>query len=260
MHELAVHREALPANLEVGTLARELAATFRSLVSHHKDQLGLSNQEAAAMAEEPSSPEDEQSMLSVPADQVPWVTLHALAQKDPEKALRLWNRMKGEALDELQSGHRAARVMEGCQSDAWGRAQFLAIRQDLLDAWQPRNGVERQLIDAMAQAQTAMFFWQGVPSIRASAELKREEFDIRESGGWGPPRVLEHQAVEQAAAMVDRFSRIHLRTLRALCNLRKVPLAVVVQNADQVNIGGQQVNTHNGEARRTVRAPAACTR
>jgi hypothetical protein len=42
--------------------------------------------------------------------------------------------------------------------------------------------------------------------------------------------------------MVDRFNRIFLRTLRALRDLRKVPLAVVVQNAGQVNVGQQQVN------------------
>jgi hypothetical protein len=42
--------------------------------------------------------------------------------------------------------------------------------------------------------------------------------------------------------MVDRFNKMFLRTLRALCNLRKVPLAVVVQNAGQVNVGGQQIN------------------
>jgi hypothetical protein len=54
---------------------------------------------------------------------------------------------------------------------------------------------------------------------------------------WGAP-----QMAEPAAAMVDKFNRIAMRTLRGLTNLRKVPLAVVVQNAGQVNVGGQQVN------------------
>jgi hypothetical protein len=47
--------------------------------------------------------------------------------------------------------------------------------------------------------------------------------------------------------MVDRFHRMFLRTLRALCNLRKVPLAVFVQSAGQVNVG-QQVNVAAGES------------
>jgi hypothetical protein len=43
--------------------------------------------------------------------------------------------------------------------DAWQRVRFLALREELSREWQPRNGVERQLIDQMAQAQTHMFFW-----------------------------------------------------------------------------------------------------
>jgi hypothetical protein len=53
----------------------------------------------------------------------------------------------------------------------------------------------------------------------------------------------EAEAVDQAAAMVDRFNRIFLRTLRALRDLRRyAPATVVVQNAGQVNVGSQQVN------------------
>ena len=48
--------------------------------------------------------------------------------------------------------------------------------------------------------------------------------------------------MEQAAAMVDRFNRLLLRTLRALRDLRRYGPSVTVQNAAQVNIGGQQVN------------------
>ncbi len=42
--------------------------------------------------------------------------------------------------------------------------------------------------------------------------------------------------------MVERFHGVFLRSLRALTELRRRPLAVVVQNAGQVNVGGQQVN------------------
>ena len=62
------------------------------------------------------------------------------------------------AREELRSGHRAALTVEGYGSDAWQRARFLATREDLALEWQPRNGIERQLIDIMAQAQAAMSF------------------------------------------------------------------------------------------------------
>jgi hypothetical protein len=54
--------------------------------------------------------------------------------------------------------------------------------------------------------------------------------------------MLGDEAIEQAAGMVDRFNRIFLRTLRALRDLRRLPPAVIVAKADQVNVGGQQVN------------------
>ena len=45
--------------------------------------------------------------------------------------------------------------------------------------------------------------------------------------------------------MADRFNRAFLRTLRALCAMRKAQL-VVVQNANQVNVARRQVNVAGG--------------
>src|SRR5262249_21302094 len=81
----------------------------------------------------------------------------------------------------------------------------------------------------------------------------------------------DREAVELAGAMADRFHKMLVRTLRALCDLRKVPLAVVVQNAGQVNVGGQQVNVARhpngktgdaqpgGDARHPHGMPGPCT-
>ena len=65
---------------------------------------------------------------------------------------------------------------------------------------------------------------------------------IKQKESWEPPRIYQAQAVDQAAAMVDRFNRIFLRTLRALRDLRKHSPALIVQNAGQVNVGDKQVN------------------
>jgi hypothetical protein len=74
----------------------------------------------------------------------------------------------------------------------------------------------------------------------------RELASLQKGKGWETPRVTEAQAVEQAAAMVERFNRIFLRTLRALRDLRRGPQPVFVQNAGQVNVGQQQVNLAGG--------------
>jgi hypothetical protein len=72
--------------------------------------------------------------------------------------------------------------------------------------------------------------------------------------------------------MVERFGRLFARQLRSLCELRKAPLAVVVQSlGGQVNVGGRQVNVaptaggwngaaqNNWEGRRPHARPEPCT-
>jgi hypothetical protein len=157
-----------------------------------------------------------------------------------------WEEIKQAAREDLQSGHRAARTVEGYYSNPWKRAQFLAIREDLAKEWQPRNGIERQLIDTLAQAQTALFGWQEALAIYESTKSLDEKYDIEKRAGWNPPRVSEVQTIEQAAAMIDRFNKILLRTLRALRDLRRYAPAVIVQNAEQVNVAGQRVNVMQG--------------
>src|SRR5262249_2722931 len=96
--------------------------------------------------------------------------------------------------------------------------------------------------DVMAQAQAGWLRWMDTLELRTTLESTTNK-RLREAHGcWQPPRVRDAEAVEQAAAMVERFNRIFLRILRALRDLRRYALAVIVQNAGQVNVAGQQVN------------------
>jgi hypothetical protein len=231
--------QATDETQEAGMLARELAAAYKGMVEHYKDVWKMSTPEAVAKTEEVADGYTA-STLQGPADQVSWHGLDHVARLDPEAAARRWEEVKGEALAELRSGHRAARAMEGYGSSCWARAQFLAVRRDLLDAWQPGNGVERQLIDMLAQAQTAQLYWMDIFTLRcASNSVKRDE------GRWQAVTVEDAEAMEQAAAMVERFHAMFLRTLKALRDLRRTP-GVVVQSAGQVNVGQQQVNVNAG--------------
>jgi hypothetical protein len=247
MNELADQQTTAPEVREVGALARELATAYRAKVNHAKKTLGLSAQQAVAKVEEPCPLDEVFRIEDCPPEDVTFADIDDLARVSPARALQCWERIKQAAREELQSGHRAAVVLEGHDADAWKRAQFLALREELSRELRPRNGVERQLIDQMAQVQTQMYFWQERLSLRASVEPLREKRELEEEGGWSPPRVSEHQALEQAAAMVDRFNKMFLRTLRALRDLRRYTGPVIVQNAGQVNVGGQQVNVTAGE-------------
>jgi len=232
--------EAISDPQEAGTLAREMAAAYKGMVEHYRDVWKKSTAEAVAKAEEMSDGYTA-SVLQGPADQVGWHGLDYLARQDQEKAAQRWEEVKGQALLELRSGHRAAKAMEGYGSNCWTRAQFLAVRRDLMEGWQPRNGIERQLIDMMAQAQTALLYWLELFMLRCAIEGRG-----REEGRWQSPTVSDAEAREQAAAMVDRFNGMFLRTLKALRDLRRQVPGVVVQNAGQVNVGQQQVNVNAG--------------
>jgi hypothetical protein len=53
----------------------------------------------------------------------------------PRDAVELWARIRLEARDEFISGHYGARAMEtmSWQHEAWKRAQYLAVRDGLIE-------------------------------------------------------------------------------------------------------------------------------
>jgi hypothetical protein len=229
---------AAPEHAEATTLASEMAAAFARMTEYYRRQYDLTPQEAMAHASGLLGPCYGDGALTCPPHQVTWFGLQNVANTDPARAVQRWEEVKHAALMELRSGHRAAKTMDGLDGDCWQRAQFLAVRHDLAEAWQPRTGVERQLIDLMTQARVAVFQWMEKLARRSSVA----SMNLPDDGMWKTPSMSDAEAVEQAAAMVDRFNKMFLRTLKALLDLRRVVPAVVVQNAGQVNVAGQQVN------------------
>lgn len=228
---------------EQAMLAQELAAAFGGMVRFYRDYYKLSPEEARQRSQALSAADYNDSVLKQPPDQISWFDLDQLAQQDPTLAKKCWNKVCKAAAQEVRSGNRAAKVMEAAYgSRCWDRARFLALREELSREWQPRNGIERQLIDTMAQAQTSYLHWLETLEARSGLETMNRKRLQEEEGRWQAPRQSEASALEQAAGMVDRFNRIFLRTLRALRDLRRYAPVVVVQNAGQVNIGEKQVN------------------
>jgi hypothetical protein len=250
MNEVTLKPERLPEAGEAQTLARELAAAYRDRVYRHKFELGLSTEEAVAMADEPTSLSETFRIMDRPAQELTWHDLQMLVGKTGERSTARWEEVKEAAREELRSGERAGMVLLGRDSRPIDLARFLAIREELADGYQPLNGIERQLIDQLAQAQAAMNVWL-------------ERLSLHDP-------FVDPEAADKVAAMVERFGRMFARQLRSLCELRKAPLAVVVQNTGQVNVGQQQVNVApqaagrnggarpRGEGRRRAR-PGACT-
>ena len=226
---------------EAGVLAGELAKSFGQMVQLYEKHFSLSREEAVRRAAEPP-PDGGQRALNGPPDQVSWFDLHLIARTDPDRAAARWEEIKRAALDELRTGHRAAQAVETVNDGAWQRAQFLALREELSAEWRPRNGIERQLLDTMAQAQAGYLSWLQTLTIRTNLESCTNDRRHKEEARWGPPRQSDADALDQAAAMMDRFNRIFLRTLRALCDMRRHGSPVIVQNGGQMNVAQQQVN------------------
>ena len=225
---------------EVEILAAKMADAYKGMVEHYKHTLKLSSADAIAKADEPASGQWITQIMEADPDQVSWYQLEELAERDVALVKECWGSIKRVALYELQCGHRSADAVGGSPMD---RARFLAIRHELAREWQLRNGIEYTLIDQMAQAHTQFLRWMNAFTNWSSVTFREP---TQAEAEWEAPRLSDAEAVERAAALVDRWNRLFIRSLRALRDLRRYP--VVVQNAGQVNVGEKQVNvgTVNG--------------
>ena len=245
--------EVLPSPTDVGevqTLAYELSKTYRNYVDHYRQSRKLTPPEADTELQKDigNLSMDDTGLSRAFADWPPqessWFQLEMLAEKDPSAMVQTWRNINQAALDQLHTGHSAALAVAPVGGDTpWERAQFLALRASMIYEWQPRGGIELTLIDIMAQAQTCYLRWLRVMLEATAQQAEHTKSIYSKKAVTEPPRLTDAQAVEQAAAMVDRFNRLYLRTLRQLRDLRRYAPTVMIQNADQVNIGGQQIDT-----------------
>jgi len=222
---------------EVGSLAREMGRAYRERVEHLRKEMSV--EKADAWAGDGGA--QLAALEQTPPDQLDWWVLGRAAELDAERARAAWERTLAAARDELVGGHRAARAVQATGSP-WERAQFLAILESFERDWQPRGGIEGTLVETLAQAYTAQLGWLARLTVLSNTEAQRQDREIEERGRWAPPTLEDAAAIDQAAAMVDRFNRLFMRTLRSLRDLRRYGASVVVQNVGQFNLGQAQVN------------------
>lgn len=244
--------------LDQGSILREMSEARRSHLRFQMSEAGGKRtlEEAKRYIDIQESDELDQTLKRIwsqSVDQASWTDLMQVYRHSPAMAKRIWQLIKQEAAKELASGNRMAAALETVewQRDTWQRAQFLAIREGFAAEWQPRGGIENALIDMMAQAFSEYLHWSSEVHKRTTTEMKilydseEERRALAERGHWVPPRLSEHQSVEHAMQMMDRFNRLFLRTLRQLRDLRRYSAPVTINNPKQVNIasdGGKQIN------------------
>ena len=232
---------SLTSSEEAMGLARDMAGAYGEMVAFYRQRMGLSASEADAKARQVLPAVVQERISADPTQGFSWVDVGRLMESQPEAVLAAWEGLKDAARQDLASGRRAALALE-VSSGPRLMADFLAIREALISQWRPAGGTDLILVDIMAQAYACHLYWIARLQLMAEIEVRRSSQTATTENRWQPPQVSEFEAVEQAGAMVDRFNRLFLRTLRALRDLRRYNVGVVIGRAGQVNIGDRQVN------------------
>ncbi len=228
----------LPPTDDGRELAGELAAAFGTLLEQYHLLIPQSEADQKIAATKPDSLE---RILQLPPEQVQWSDLDRLAREDPVQGRARWKEIQEAARSELRTGHRAARALEIPGDNCWVRARFLGLRNGLHDAWQPRNDLEINLLDQMAQFETLRMEWCEIlagHTALAHVHVRRGQDDEFK---YERPAQTAAQAIASATRMVETCQRLYLRALRALIDLRRRP-TLIVRSAKQVNVGERQVN------------------
>jgi hypothetical protein len=229
---------ALPPADDGRELAGELAAAFGTLLEQYRSFFPQTDADKQVTT---TPPEGLERILQLPPDQVQWSDLERLAHEAPAQGRGRWREVQEAARSELRTGHRAARALEIPGDNCWVRAQFLALRNGLHEAWQPRNDLEINLLDQMAQFETLRMHWcEILAGHTALAHVKVRRGQEDESKYERPPQTAA-QAIAGAMRMAETCQRLYLRALRALIDLRRRP-TLIVRSAKQVNVGERQVN------------------
>lgn len=215
--------------------------------------------------------------LSWDVDNLSWYGMDRLFSTNPDLLEQVWEEVKDAAARDFTSGHFAAELFERTdwQRNVWKRAHFVAVYQMMIEAYDPRDALEHQMVEVAAVEYFLWRHWTQEHLQRAMSEPRRESYDYMEwrekqketwcrrsgekrpiegqwiAGAWELPYQREAAAVEQAAELAERFRRGYHAAIRALRDWRRYP--VIVQNAGQVNIaadGGQQVNVQKQSKKR----------
>lgn len=265
--ERAVYTNSFEAMTGYYSLYRVMSRYFTEQIAYFRSVEGgsFSPEEAREMVYSEEVKDEEsctklfEYLMTIPVDRISYSELWDLARESPTTAENVWELIKHEAANEFESGHLAANSLEplGSARDAWTRAKYIAIREDFGDEYQPKGGIEAGMVDLLAQNWFMVQWWTNELSQRMMTEPKRLPYEYRkqrqqfkelyprrweeEKGYWEVPTISETEAIEKAAAMLDRFQKMFFRTLRQLRDWRRYSPPVTINNPKQVNIG-EQVN------------------
>jgi hypothetical protein len=227
-------------NDEPDQLAREVVRAFTNKVEHYRRAKKDSSERP-----DPSQPPPDwylESLMGKPPEDIDFYDIERIARVDPARATQRWQEVKAAARRDLESGLLSARALEYQGGSAWERACYLAVRDRLRQAWQPRNDAETLLIDEMAQYEMLRMKWLGtlamqtrwLPFVADRNALPRDT---------QPRQLHAAEGTAEAIRMVERLQRLVQNALRALLNLRRGRGTFIVRGSGPMNFAvGHQLN------------------
>ncbi len=224
----------------VSSFAREMADEYKGFVKVYRERMAMSVAEAHERAAEPADDFALEHAMTTTPDQVSWHAISAVGERDPALAQQVWQRLVEQARDDLASGNRAARAIEGYQHDPWDRARFLVLRESLAKEWRPANGIEWMLVDMLAQAFTLYEADMEHLMTYMTMEASLNDYQIQKNNKYETPRLSSAEALARAEQGMERYQRMILRVQRSLRDQRRYSLNV--GNVGQLNIGLMQQN------------------
>lgn len=236
--------EISPEIAEGRQLVAQMARAFIGTVEFYKSEFGGSKPHSEAVKEALSLDESRRAYIEgLDTERIEWNHIAAVGAANMQDGLSMWARVREAADDELESGRRASKVA-GDHSSPYAYAQFLAIRDQFADQWQPTGGIEAAMIDMLTVAFSLQMYWSTIAHQRATRthDEQRKAVERFESGGWKSPYQSEADGIDQAHRLADGYNRQFLRVLRQLRDLRRYAPPVIINNGGQVNLANQQVN------------------
>jgi hypothetical protein len=210
---------------EASALARQVGVKFADDLKKYARYLEFDRK--LLDGEKVTTEDLEKTEANRPPEQITFITLQAEAYKDPESALALWQELKTVVREDIANGWEAGRMVT---KEAWERASFLAIREDLQAVWPPRNGVESMIIDEMAQYEM----------LRRQLLIELSEHRWTHSKTFGKEYLIPVSLMQA----VDRLQRLFQYSLRMLLSLRRSSFPLIVPRSSQPKLApGPQADT-----------------
>ncbi len=228
-----------PTVAEVERLRAHLDHAASQAIERFRKEEWLTDDEIVSVVESLSSDAEHyrQQIRNTAPEDLKVADFGMLSMFDPRAGREEMDRFRRLARSEFANGLGAAKSLYGRRGGSfWESETFAQLLKQFEEDWAPQSAIEWNLLQSVAQSWVMQQRWIERLSTMEADLFNRERMEHEHHGGWLSPRVSEYEAMNQAAAMIERFNRMSSRNIRALKDLRRPSVHI-----DRANIANQQI-------------------